>query len=98
MRRLGYGLGIVLLIIGAATGQLFAMLARTGYQPVSIGSIWYAVHGNSLVGFQALVEKQIGPEVWPPIQYLLTLPAWATLGLPGLLLVLTCRGRRSAFD
>ncbi|MEZ5825227.1 MAG: hypothetical protein R3C97_10960 [Geminicoccaceae bacterium] len=95
MRQFLYGLAFVLLVLAGATAiaEAFHMLASGSYRPVSLGSIWYSLDGNSLVGFQALIEKNISPVVWSPIQFLLTLPAWIVLGAPGLLLLLTCRPR-----
>jgi hypothetical protein len=42
----------------------------------------------------ALIENGISPSLWPPIQWLLTLPTWLVLVPPGLLLVLLCRHNR----
>lgn len=103
MRRLGYGIGFVLLLLAAATlvAQLFSFLAQGGYQPIALGSIWYEVHANSLVGFQALIEQRVSPAVWPPIQWLLGLPAWLVLGVLGAVLFFACRGaggRGRGFD
>jgi hypothetical protein len=92
MRRAGYWLGVVLLVAGAAAAvaELLAMLLGAT-ATLSIGAIWYRIHANSLVGFQALIENGIAPLIWPPIQWLLTLPTWLVLSAPGLLLVLLCR-------
>jgi len=95
MRRLGYTLGIVLLLLGGASivAQLLFLWATGTFEPVTMGSIWYAIHANSLVGFQGLIERTISPALWTPIQFVLTLPAWITLPLPGLILLLGCRPR-----
>jgi hypothetical protein len=94
MRRFGYGLGVVLLVAGAgaAVAELLAMLQGAPSR-LSLGVIWFRIHANSLVGFQALIEKQLTPLLWPPIQWLLTLPTWTVLVPPGLLLILLCRDR-----
>lgn len=96
MRRFGFWLGAVLLACGVIAGlyELVTWL-RGAHAATSLGSIWFQIHGNSLVGFQALVEKGIAPAAWPPIQALLTWPAWLVLGAPGLALVLLCRPRRT---
>lgn len=96
MRQLGFALGVVLLVLGAAAlvAQVLHLAFGEGYTPVSLGSMWYAVHGNSLVGFQALIEKSLGGAVWAPLQFLLTVPAWISLVLPGALLALLCRPRQ----
>jgi hypothetical protein len=100
MRRAGFVLGILLLVIAGAAGLAWIMglFLAPGGMAVSIGSIWYGIHANSLVGFQALVEKSVGAAAWAPVQALLVWPTWLTLGLPGLALVLLCRPRRRAYD
>lgn len=100
MRRLGFGLGLLLALIAAVmlVAQLFSFLAQGVYVPVSSGSIWYAVHANSLVGFQALVEQRLSPALWPPILWLLQLPAWLVSGVLAALLLLSCRPKRRSFD
>ncbi len=100
MRALGFVIGVILLLGAAATGvaQIFAYVAHGSYQPIALGGIWYSINGNSLVGFQALIEKRLSPSLWPPVLTLLTLPAWLTLGVPGLVLVLLCHRRRRGLD
>ena len=97
MRTFGYWLGVGLLIAGAAAG-LAELLTYLQGAPTTLspGAIWFRLHANSLVGFQALVEKGPLPWLWPPIQVLLTLPSWLLLLPPGVLLVLACRARRRA--
>ena len=94
MRRFGYWLGVGLLVAGAAAtvAELLTIL-QGAPATLSIGAIWFRIHANSLVGFQALIENGITPLIWPPIQWLLTLPAWLVLVPPGLLLVLLCRDK-----
>src|SRR5918994_5482012 len=95
MKKFGCGLGLVLLLLAAASALAeIVMLARGAPSMISLGWLWFQIHGNSLVGFQALIEKSISPAVWPPIQYVLTLPAWLVLGIPGVLLALCCLGLR----
>jgi hypothetical protein len=94
MRSFGYGLGIGLLVAGAAAAVAeFLTMLQGAPSPLSLGAIWFRVHANSLVGFQALIEQGLTPALWPPIQWLLTLPAWLVLAPPGLLLVLLCHAR-----
>ncbi|HEX6144490.1 MAG TPA: hypothetical protein VFZ01_17355 [Geminicoccaceae bacterium] len=97
MRRVGYILGIVLLIAGAAIGMAELLTVVQGEPSrLSLGSIWFRIHANSLVGFQALVENRLSPALWPPLQWLLEIPAWLLLIPPGLLLVVLCRPRLRA--
>src|ERR671911_2255256 len=88
MRKFGYWFGVGLLVAGGAVAvaELLTMLQGAA-STLSIGAIWFRIHGNSLVGFQALIEQRLTPLLWPPIQWLLTLPAWLVLLPPGLLLV-----------
>ena len=94
MRRFCYWVGVGLLIAGAvvAVAELLTVV-QGAPATLSPGAIWFKIHGNSLVGFQALVEKGPLPWLWPTIQYLLTLPSWLILVPPGLVLVLACRAR-----
>ena len=94
MRRFGYWLGVALLI-AAAAAAVAEILAHVqgGRTPLSLGAIWFRIHANSLVGFQGSIERSLSPLLWPPIQWLLTLPTWLVLAPPGLLLVFFCRDR-----
>jgi hypothetical protein len=89
MNRIGCALGALLLLLAAASAVAeLVMPAQAG--AISLGWLWYQIHGNSLVGFQALIEKGVSPAAWAPIQSLLIWPAWLVLGVPGLLLGLCC--------
>jgi hypothetical protein len=96
VRRFGYGLGLALAVLAAAAlvAQLFSLLAHGGYVPVSLGSVWYGVHANSLVGLQALIENRLAPAAWPPVFWLLQLPAWLVAGVLAAVLLLACGRRR----
>jgi hypothetical protein len=101
MRRIGYGLGVALLVVAAsiAVAQLLSLLSGTMATPVSLGSIWLSLSEPSLVGFQGLIEGSAGPMLWTPIQWLLSLPAWLPIGLIGILLLLFGRRQgRGGFD
>lgn len=89
MRTTGLLIGVLLLVLAAGFGV--AELTMEG--PQGLGSLWFALHPNSLVGFQAFVEKQIAPALWPPLQGLLTLPGWLLFLIPGALLAALCRPR-----
>ena len=98
MKRIGCGLGVVLLLLAVASALAeVVLLARGAPGPISLGWLWFQIHGNSLVGFQALIEKGVSPAAWPPIQSLLIWRLWLVLGVPGALLALSClRPRRPA--
>ncbi len=91
MRKLGYWFGVALLIAGAALGMAELLSVVQGTRSViSLGSIWAAIHTNSIVGFQALIENRLSPAIWPPIQLLLVIPVWVVLVPLGLVLVIAC--------
>lgn len=100
MRRVGFGLGIGLAVFAAATlvAQLFSYLAQGGYVPVSLAAIWDAIHADSLAGLRGLVEQRLAPALWPPLAWLLGLPAWLVLGVAAGLLLLACRPRRRGYE
>jgi hypothetical protein len=100
VRRMGFGIGMVLTVIAAATAvaQLFSLLAHGGYHPVSLLSIWRNTHAGSLEGLQGLVEGTLSSTGWLPIQWLLQLPAWLVLGVVGGLLLLSGERRSRGFD
>lgn len=95
MKRSGCILGAILLLLAAASALAEAVVGAEGARGmISLGWLWFQIHGNSLVGFQALIEKGVSPAAWPPIQSLLTWHLWLVLGVPGVLLALCCLGLR----
>jgi hypothetical protein len=93
-------LGVLFIIFAGAciVAEILHLVVGDGYSPVAIGEIWYAIDGNSLVGFQALIEKSISPYLWTPIQSLLSWPGWLVAGVPALLLMISCRPRPRGFE
>ncbi len=74
-------------IVGAKSGG--------GYDLIAGGELWADIHANSLVGFGALIEKNISPWLWGEIIVpILLAPAWAIAVVPGLVLAILCRSRR----
>jgi hypothetical protein len=97
MRAVCTWFAVGLLVAGAAVAVAELLTVVQGAPAtLSPGALWFRVHANSLVGFQALIEKGPLPALWPPVQYLLTLPTWLILVPPGLVLVLACRARARA--
>jgi hypothetical protein len=97
MRTFCSWFGVGLLIAGAALALAEILTVVQGAPAtLSPGAIWSKIHANSLVGFQALLERGSLRWLWPPIQYLLTVPTWLILVPPGLVLVLACRARSRA--
>ncbi len=102
LRRIGFGLGVALAVLAAAAlvAQLLSLLAQGRYVPLSLASIWHAADADSLVDLQAVVQDRLSPALWPPVVWLLQLPAWLVGGLPALALLLGGRGaqqRRGGF-
>lgn len=89
MRVFGFVLGVLALLIALAFG--IAEIVLSG--PQGLGTLWFAIDANSLVGFQAIVEKQISPALWPPVQWLLTVPGWLLFLVPAVVLIFACRPR-----
>lgn len=86
------------LLIAAA----LALLAREAYLWVVTGEwnvttayeLWFNLHQNSLLWFQAAIERNLSVGFWNFIEMVLNGPGWLVLGIPGLLLALVRRGRR----
>jgi hypothetical protein len=95
MKKIGCGLGLVLLVLAAAAAlSEIAFWAQGRPMTISLGWLWFQLDGNSLVGFQALIEKRVSPSLWTPIQTVLTWPIWRSLGIAGILFALFCFGLR----
>ncbi len=77
------------MIVGLIVGWLLVLgaVALAIYRPDAVGTIWSDIHANSLVGFGAVVEKSISPELWSEVLVpLLSQPAWIVLGASGVVL------------
>lgn len=59
--------------------ELVGYLYSGEYRPFPLARLWYAIAPNSLVGFQAIIEKNVGAGLWPPILTVLSAPLWAGL-------------------
>ena len=89
--------GLVLLLIALAVfgHEAYSAVDAGYYRLVSGGELWFRFDGNSLVGFQALIEKGIAPWLWSDIVLpVLRGPAWAIPLVPAVLLLLLGRRRR----
>lgn len=83
------GVGFILMLIALSTiGFDLGLIERDGaFTFRSLGEWWASFDVASLNTFQAGVERHVSPVLWSVIQPLLNLPAWATLGPLGLLLL-----------
>ena len=90
-------LGLVLLLVALAVfgHEVYRAIGDGGYRLISGGELWFKFDGNSLVGFQALIEKNIAPWLWSDVVLpVLRGPAWAIPLVPALLLLVPGKRRR----
>lgn len=90
-------LGWLLLFVALGTWAYEAIMAliEWDYRVIAGGELWARAGRNSLVGFQAFIEKQIWPWLWWNIVLpILQGPAWAIPLVPGFLLIVLFRRRR----
>jgi hypothetical protein len=87
-----------LLLVAAIAVLVMDVAASRGEAPfvaTSLGEAWAGVNANSLVGFGALVENRIDPDLWVDVVLpILGWPVAAVAGAPGALLAILCRPRR----
>jgi len=99
--RLRLFLGVALLVgafAAAAAGMVAHRIAGGPGVAMSAHDLWYTLRPGSLVVVEATLER-LHPWLWDPlIAYLLAVPAWLLLGVPGLLLVWHSRPRRGETD
>lgn len=100
MRRVAFALGVATAVGAVACAIAAVLLWLAGGDPsaASVAGIWYRIHANSLVGLQSLIENRISPSLWPPLRFLVSLPAWLLLGVVSGVLLLAGRRRRHGFD
>ncbi len=96
MKPVVYGLGLLLLIVGAASGvaEVLFTLAEGGHRSLALGTLWYRLDANSLLGLRAAIEDSLAPALWAPLTYVLSLPAWLAFAAPGLAVLLLARRER----
>lgn len=105
MRVLGFllrAVGWLLILAALAVAGIEALhWWRTGeWQAIPAGKLWFDLHKDSLQLIQPVIERYIWPPLWNPVLFtVLQWPAWAVLGVPGLVLALVpgLRGRRRMF-
>lgn len=66
----------------------------------SMGETWFNLDIGSLNLSQALIQRYVHPFLWDPvILWILGVPGWVVLGLPGLLLTFLARPKtKQNFD
>ncbi|NQW11317.1 MAG: hypothetical protein HQ481_15745 [Alphaproteobacteria bacterium] len=75
--------------------DLFDLLSEGRFEPLSLGFVWNTLNSSSLQLAEAGVSRYLHPWLWHPVIVTLLLwPAFAVIGTPGVLLLLTTRPRR----
>ena len=97
MRLVAQGLGWILLSLGAVVLclDLFNSTQKGTLGVTDLGALWNSLDTTSLQLAQVSIERYVHPDLWDPVvTSLLLTPAFAVLGVLGLvLLVLTGTGR-----
>ena len=84
-------LAVILLIIDGTKS-----LAESAFTMTSLGTTWNAVSAGSLAGLKAFIDTRFfGPVLEPLLTALLGYPGFAVLGVPGIVLTLAGRARRT---
>ncbi len=96
MRLVVRNTGLLLLVLCA--GMLCYDLVRTvlsgELQITDVGSLWVAVHSTSLQELEAGISRYLWPFLWHPVMVtFLLLPAFAVVGVVGVLLMIAGRRR-----
>ena len=89
--------GLILLLVALAVfgHEVYRAIGYGGYRLISGGELWRNANANSLVGFGALIEKNIAPWLWWDIVVpVLSVPAWVIPLVPAVLLLMLGRRRR----
>ena len=88
----------MLLIAGALAAlavEVVGSIRAGGYESIAVADAWFRINSNSLVGFGALIENRVSPDLWSEVLLpLLALPLWLVLAVPGALLAIVSRRRR----
>ena len=62
----------------------------------TLGALWTQIHVASLEGFMAFITSRFFDVVLKPAaDFVLALPAWVVFGVPGIILAIMGRSRRS---
>jgi hypothetical protein len=89
-------IGIILVLMGAGALIGDVLAAEHGFRLRAVGEVWFKVHPNSLQLLQPGIERHIAVWLWDPVVLtLLTWPLAPVLAVPGLLLLLLGRRKKS---
>lgn len=96
LRRAASAIGWVLVALGLAVFCHDAVKTLVGGElsVTDTGSLWHALHAESLQQAEPAVARYLSPFLWHPVATAILLwPAAAVLGVPGLLLAFAARRR-----
>jgi hypothetical protein len=83
-------LAVILVIIDGTKS-----LAANAIVFTSLGETWHSIQPDSLAAVREFLETRLfGPLLDPLVSGLLSLPGWAVVGVPGILLAWAGRSRR----
>jgi hypothetical protein len=86
---------LVAIALALLVRELYFWLTDGSWTILPAGELWFNIHKDSLLLIQPAIERHLWPALWRPIETLLTWPAWAVIGVPGLLLALVRSRRRN---
>jgi hypothetical protein len=85
------GMAVILIIIDGTKSLAASTLVTT-----SLGDSWKSINAGSLDQVRAFIDSRFfGPVLEPVLSVLLGYPGFAVLGIPGILLAIAGRSRRS---
>jgi hypothetical protein len=77
---------LILAFIGLGM-EAISLLRTDHWQPITAGGLWTNLHAASLGDARAFVQRDIDPDVWSGIAWVLRRPAWLVTGVPGVILL-----------
>ena len=83
-------IAVLLLIAALVAGgiEVVQWIMNGQYDSLTAGELWYMIHRGSLNLTQAVIQRYVAAWLWDPVMVsVLTLPAWAVLGVPALVLL-----------
>ena len=93
MRRI---VGWLLIVLGVAAVIFDARAAEEGFRLRAVGEVWFQLHPDSLQLLQPALERHVAVWLWDPVMLtLLTWPLAPVLAVPGVLLLLIRRRKKT---
>ncbi|MEX1037007.1 MAG: hypothetical protein WDZ54_13735 [Sneathiella sp.] len=87
-------IGSAFLVLGH---DILKYLNTEAWHSILLGELWYNLNPQGLNLTQAIVQRYLTPILWDPVILTVLLwPAWAVFLLPGVVLLLLFRKRRTS--